>query len=225
LDNIDFFLAHNLADWSYIQGLTKTYCDIIPTLYDNKHIAKPKPVSERDGVMVMGCPGTWYNAMPAIKACLDIDVEHIGMPHVGRLAQSDFDWLKQFPQITIYPFMPWDQWTEVLSTYKIGINLMTARAAGSFNLNCAALGLPCIGYDDLDTQKLHSPNHTITRSTNRNIYISNFIELVKEVYYNADYIETYCSPSNYSISKYSSKLRKNLSSIYKQFKDKKCQSH
>ena len=38
---------------------------------------------------------------------------------------------------------------------------MTTHAAGTFTLNCAFHGIPCIGYKGLDTQELIFPNTTI----------------------------------------------------------------
>jgi hypothetical protein len=38
---------------------------------------------------------------------------------------------------------------------------MRTHAAGTFALNCAYLGIPCIGYEGLDTQQLCHPNTTI----------------------------------------------------------------
>ena len=38
---------------------------------------------------------------------------------------------------------------------------MRTHAAGTFALNCAYLGIPCIGYEGLDTQEICHPNLTI----------------------------------------------------------------
>ena len=38
---------------------------------------------------------------------------------------------------------------------------MRTHAAGTFALNCAYLGIPCIGYKGLDTQELCYPELTI----------------------------------------------------------------
>jgi hypothetical protein len=38
---------------------------------------------------------------------------------------------------------------------------MRTHAAGTFALNCAYLGIPCIGYEGLDTQMLCHPDCTI----------------------------------------------------------------
>jgi hypothetical protein len=62
--------------------------------------------------------------------------------------------------ITHLPWIQFSDWMFELSKCKYGVQLGTA-AAGSFNLNCAYLGIPCIGYDNVNTQyKLH-PNLTV----------------------------------------------------------------
>ena len=38
---------------------------------------------------------------------------------------------------------------------------MRTHAAGTFALNCAYLGIPCIGYSGLDTQRLCHPDLSI----------------------------------------------------------------
>ena len=54
------------------------------------------------------------------------------------------------------PYMTWLEWQTELSKHKFAVHLMTTHAAGTFALNCAYLGIPCIGYRGLDTQeKLH----------------------------------------------------------------------
>ena len=59
------------------------------------------------------------------------------------------------------PYLQWDQWITELSKCKIGIHMMRTHAAGTFALNCSYLGIPCIGYEGLDTQRILHPNLTV----------------------------------------------------------------
>jgi uncharacterized ferredoxin-like protein len=59
------------------------------------------------------------------------------------------------------PFMSWRNWIHELNKFKIGIHLMRTHAAGTFALNCAYLGIPCIGYEGLDTQQICHPECTV----------------------------------------------------------------
>jgi hypothetical protein len=57
--------------------------------------------------------------------------------------------------------MIWNEWIETLANFNIGIHLMRTHAAGTFALNCAYLGIPCIGYKGLDTQQSLHPELSV----------------------------------------------------------------
>ena len=59
------------------------------------------------------------------------------------------------------PYLQWNKWIQALSDCKIGIHMMRTHAAGTFALNCSYLGIPCIGYEGLDTQRILHPNLTV----------------------------------------------------------------
>ena len=63
--------------------------------------------------------------------------------------------------VNLLPYMTWKEWINKLNEFKIGVHLMRTHAAGTFALNCAYLGIPCIGYKGLDTQELCHPNLTV----------------------------------------------------------------
>ena len=68
---------------------------------------------------------------------------------------------EQMENLNHLPYMSWIEWITALSQFKYGVHLMRTHAAGTFALNCAYLGIPCIGYEGLDTQmKLH-PDCTV----------------------------------------------------------------
>jgi len=48
-----------------------------------------------------------------------------------------------------------------LSTFKYAIHLMPTVAAGTFSLNCAYFGIPCIGNKNVDTQRLCHPELSV----------------------------------------------------------------
>ena len=52
-----------------------------------------------------------------------------------------------------YPYMTWVEWMNALSEFHVGVHMMPTHAAGTFTLNCAFHGIPCIGYKGLDTQE------------------------------------------------------------------------
>ena len=63
--------------------------------------------------------------------------------------------------ITQLPYLQWNEWITELSKRRIGIHMMRTHAAGTFAMNCAYLGIPCIGYRGLDTQSILHPNLTV----------------------------------------------------------------
>ena len=63
--------------------------------------------------------------------------------------------------ITQLPYLEWNQWISELSKRKIGIHMMRTHAAGTFAMNCSYLGIPCIGYEGLDTQSILHPELTV----------------------------------------------------------------
>ena len=70
-------------------------------------------------------------------------------PTTGRMKEE----VRQM-DINHLPWINWIDWIYELSKHKYGIQLGTA-AAGTFNLNCAHLGIPCVGYNNVNTQKCH----------------------------------------------------------------------
>ena len=65
------------------------------------------------------------------------------------------------PNLNHLPYMNWVEWIKTLNNFKYGVHLMRTHAAGTFALNCAYLGIPCIGYEGLDTQEKCHPNLTV----------------------------------------------------------------
>ena len=51
------------------------------------------------------------------------------------------------------PYMNWLEWMKTLSTFKYAIHMMPTVAAGTFALNCAYFGIPCIGNKKVDAQR------------------------------------------------------------------------
>ena len=59
------------------------------------------------------------------------------------------------------PRVSWVDWMRQLSTFKYAIHLMPTAAAGTFSLNCAYFGIPCIGNKDVDTQIICHPELSV----------------------------------------------------------------
>ena len=63
----------------------------------------------------------------------------------------------QLENINHFPRMMWNEWMHKLSSFKYAVHLMPTVAAGTFSLNCAYFGIPCIGNKNVDTQNRCHP--------------------------------------------------------------------
>ena len=57
--------------------------------------------------------------------------------------------------------LSWIEWVRALGNYRYAVHLMPTVAAGTFSLNCAYTGVPCIGNKLMDTQKLCFPELSV----------------------------------------------------------------
>jgi len=67
----------------------------------------------------------------------------------------------QVPNLHHLPRLTWLDWMKTLSTFKYAVHLMPTVAAGTFSLNCAYFGIPCIGNKDVNTQNTLFPELSV----------------------------------------------------------------
>ena len=155
LMGIDFIWCHNDMDKKYYQGLTDKKCYVNPTLMIEDFI-KPKDDNQvSSGVMIGGNMCRWYGGFDSYIVAREFD-EEIYAPSMGRKIDREDEM-----DINHLPYMTWVDWINNLPKYKYGVHLMPTQAAGTFALNCAYHGIPCIGYKDLDTQELCFPHLSV----------------------------------------------------------------
>jgi hypothetical protein len=152
LQSMDIIYCHNDMDLKYYKGITDVECRLLPTLMITDHVKTYD--GEREGVMV---GGNWVTAYRGFDSYVigKILSDSITSPTTGRM-KSDETLL----DIKHLPWIQWLDWMYELSKCKYGVQLGTA-AAGTFNLNCAYLGIPCIGYDNVNTQKYLHPDLSV----------------------------------------------------------------
>ena len=156
LIEMDVIFAHNQIDIDYYKGLTGK-----ENVFQNKSLMiedeiKPthKP-EDRFGVIIGGNMCRWYGGFDSYIIAQEFD-ENIYAPSMGRKIDREDEM-----DINHLPYMTWIDWINNLSQYKYGVHLMPTQAAGTFALNCAYHGIPCIGYKGLDTQELCFPHLTV----------------------------------------------------------------
>lgn len=152
LNDSDILFVHNEYDVSYYKGLCPNKpIHVLPTLMIEdsiKHL-KWKPQNK---TIVGGNMSRWYNGFSSYLMSLNFDNEiYIPSSHSKRQGEEQLDRLHHLP------YMNWFDWMNELSTYKYAIHLMPTIAAGTFSLNCSYFGIPCIGNEKVDTQKICQP--------------------------------------------------------------------
>lgn len=144
----DFILCHNEADIKYYKGLTGKKCYVNPTLMIEDHIEEGP--NKLNAVMIGGNMCRWYGGFDSYIVASELGVP-IYAPSMGRKIDREDEM-----DVNHLPYMTWVEWIKTISSFKYGVHLMPTQAAGTFTLNCAYWGIPCIGYKGLDTQHLHS---------------------------------------------------------------------
>tara|TARA_B100000497_G_C7628446_1_gene377629 strand:- start:292 stop:1206 length:915 start_codon:yes stop_codon:yes gene_type:complete len=154
LTSADIIFTHNKVDRTYYEGLTNHKdVRVLRSLMIEDAIGELKKV-DREGVIIGGNFVNWYGGFDSYIVASE-HFNKITAPSMGRKQPGE----EQF--LTHLPYLNWKDWIHELNNFKIGVHLMRTHAAGTFALNCAYLGIPCIGYKGLDTQELCHPDLTV----------------------------------------------------------------
>ena len=156
LSECDSIFAHNECDTKFYQGLFPSkQINIMPTLLIEDLIKDIIPQTE-DKVIVGGNFARWYGGFQGYIASSEFNVPIWTQDsHARRENERDMVDLHHLPRLT------WIEWMNTLSTFKYAIHLMPTVAAGTFSLNCAYFGIPCIGNEKVDTQRLCHPDLSV----------------------------------------------------------------
>ena len=145
----DWVYCHNESDVMYYKGLGCKDVRVMRSLMIPEGL---EPSEEKsNGTMIGGNFVQWYGGFDSYVVARSIN-HPMTAPSMGRKQEQE----DLIEDITYLPYMNWTNWIAELSKRKYGVHLMRTHAAGTFALNCAYHGIPCIGYRGLDTQeKLH----------------------------------------------------------------------
>ena len=144
----DVIFAHNKSDMLFYQGMFPgVKVANIPTLMLDTLVKNITPTKENK-VLVGGNFCRWYGGFQSY-----VIAEVFGgcekWTQTSHCQQRGED---QIPDLKHLPRLQWDGWMQTLSTFRYAVHLMPTVAAGTFSLNCAYFGIPCIGNRDMDTQ-------------------------------------------------------------------------
>jgi len=203
LMEMDVIFTHNQSDVRYFKGLTQK-----EHVYQNKALMITDSLKEsktkNNNVMIGGNFVRWYGGFDSYMIATefgkwDKESTEIYAPSMGRKIELE----DQMENLTHLPYMNWGEWVNNLSQFKYAVHLMPTHAAGTFALNCAYWGIPCIGYRGLDTQEELHPHCSVSEG---NLDLAR--EIAKRLVTNYDFYEQ-CSnetkksyKENYSESTY-----------------------
>ena len=150
LMELDFIWCHNEIDKKYYKGLTNKKCYVNQTLMLEETENGIPITVKKDSAIIGGNMVRWYGGFDSYIVAQEFDAP-IYAPSMGIKIELE----DQMENLTHLPYMNWVDWIVTLKQFKYAVHLMPTWAAGTFTLNCAYHGIPCIGYKGLDTQHLH----------------------------------------------------------------------
>ena len=154
LMDADWVYCHNESDVNYYLGLGCKDVRVMRSLMITDGLI---PRNEwGDGTMIGGNFCSWYGGFDSYMVAREIG-NPISAPSMGRKQEQE----DMIEDINYLAYMSWREWITCLSQYNIGVHLMRTHAAGTFAMNCAFHGIPCIGYKGLDTQETLHPLTTV----------------------------------------------------------------
>ena len=150
LTSSDGIFAHNEHDVKYYKGMFPNVpVHVIPTLMIDSIVQDIVPVRE-EKVIIGGNFARWYGGMESFTVAQRFEVPIWGQTsHAMREGEDQL--IQHLPRVM------WTDWMKQLSSFKYAVHLMPTIAAGTFSLNCAYFGIPCIGNEKVDTQRLCHP--------------------------------------------------------------------
>lgn len=156
LSEVDTIFAHNEFDIKFYKGLFPNKpIKNIPSLLIEELIKDIIP-NPQDKVIIGGNFARWYGGFQSYIVADELKVPKFIQDSHAKREQED-----QIPDLNHLPRLNWIEWMNEISTYKYAVHLMPTVAAGSFSLNCAYFGVPCIGNEKVDTQRICHPDLSI----------------------------------------------------------------
>jgi hypothetical protein len=152
----DSIFCHNEHDTVYYKGLFPNKpVNTMHTLMIHDLIKNITSVKE-EKTIIGGNMARWYGGFESYIVANEFKTIIFAQDsHAKRDNEAMLSGIKHFPR------MSWFDWMKNLSSFKYAVHLMPTIAAGTFSLNCAYFGIPCIGNREVDTQKLCHSNLSV----------------------------------------------------------------
>jgi hypothetical protein len=187
----DSIFCHNEHDTVYYKGMFQNKpVNAIHTLLIHDLISDITPTKE-DKTIIGGNMARWYGGFESYIVASEFKNNVFAQDsHAKRDNENLVGDIKHLPR------MVWVDWMKNLSTFKYAVHLMPTIAAGTFSLNCAYFGIPCIGNREVDTQKLCHPNLSVDVHD-----VQRAVELAKQLKEDSGFYEecSYQAKKNYEL--------------------------
>ena len=159
LSDSDGILVPNTSDTSFYKGLFPNQdIKVIRSVMTDKGLDKSKFKPKQNKSIITGPLTPDYNGFSQVLLAHHLDME-IDIPPMGKGRMPKDSWeMADNLGVNYLEYMSWINWMYNLNQYKIGYMMSSATASGSFALNCAYLGIPCIGDKRADTQSILFPD-------------------------------------------------------------------
>lgn len=196
----DGIFAHNEHDVKYYKGMFPSVSvQVIPTLMIDSIVQHIKPITE-DKVIIGGNFARWYGGMESFAVAQRLQVAIWGQTsHAMREGEDQL--------IFHLPRVMWTDWMEQLSSFKYAVHLMPTIAAGTFSLNCAYFGIPCIGNEKVDTQRICHPDLSVdVEDVQRAAKLAERLRDDKEFYEHCSKVAKENYKKHYNIEQWRSKI-------------------
>ena len=152
LSGVDFMFTHNNIDQQYYSGLLNKPCEKLPSVMITDYIKVSD--TKKDAVVIGGNFVSAYRGLDSYIVARELDLPIYAISS-GRKKAGE-----ENLGITHIPWTNWLEWMKQLSQFKYGVQFGIG-GAGSFNLNCAYLGIPCVGLSELESQRKCFPDLSI----------------------------------------------------------------
>ena len=157
LSEADVIFAHNDYDTHFYKGLfPQTKIGTIPSLMIANENTCPSSWNPENKAIIGGNFCRWYGGFQSYVVATDF-----GCPICVPVSHCKRRGEEQVPGLTHLQWVMWTDWMKQLSTFKYAVNLMPTIAAGTFSMNCAYYGIPCIGNEKVDTQNTLFPDLSV----------------------------------------------------------------
>ena len=206
LAECDSIFAHNKHDSKFYKGLFPTKeINVMPTLLIEDLIKDITPKTE-EKVIIGGNFARWYGGFQSYMVADEFNVEKWTQEsHAKRENEDQIQDLNHLPRIS------WLDWMKELSTFKYAVHMMPTIAAGTFSLNCAYFGIPCIGNKKVDTQRICHPDLSVdTDDVEKARKLAKRLKEDKDFYGYCSDVSKMMYEEHYTIEKYKNKLNKIL---------------